>query len=232
MHACGCSEKKNTTYRIPESVMNKKSAIYNIFENRRRYPRLIIEMPVALCRSDSLQVTACIYDLSPDGAQIRYDGKSANLLFEPSLSLNKLREYTYTLKFDLLYAEKKVQIDIGVIPVYQHKIDTGLYSMGLSFDKNETDMIAVVNNYLNYELMPTSDEISQHIPPEELQELNKRRLDSSRLNPEHAAKQDPDSMRAPYIDRELLWEAINKITRDMKSLQESVDEIKRKLTRG
>ena len=50
------------------------------YEEKRAYPRLKVDCPVRLTTSDGQEISARIYDMSPDGLQIRCDRQSAAIL--------------------------------------------------------------------------------------------------------------------------------------------------------
>ena len=50
------------------------------YEERRKYPRLKINLPARVSRHQGKQVDAMIYDLSPDGIQVRCTKQTAGLV--------------------------------------------------------------------------------------------------------------------------------------------------------
>ncbi len=117
-------------------------------------------MPATLARPDGFETEVNFYNLSPDGAQIRYPKTVANKLFGDLKVDREVKISSFILKFVLACDGVEEQVRINVTSVYQHKIDDDRYSMGLKFDESETEMITIINDYLARQLEPAAHEYS------------------------------------------------------------------------
>lgn len=109
---------------------------------------------------------ARFFNISPDGAQIKYSKDVADKLFNRSISVQEARSLTFGLKFSLPVGGSDRAIDIAAKPVYQHRLDSGEYTMGLLFDDANEVMKERINSYLFYHLEPGVEELRRQFPLE------------------------------------------------------------------
>lgn len=70
-------------------------------DDRRKYPRLRLDIPARIYYEARKYVAATIYDISPDGLQIRCDGKTALTLNPDGRQIKKKTRKTVVVKFKL-----------------------------------------------------------------------------------------------------------------------------------
>ncbi len=58
----------------------KSRSQYESFEDRRKYPRLIMNLPVKVKNQQGRYIEAKLHDISPDGLQLRCNRKTAELI--------------------------------------------------------------------------------------------------------------------------------------------------------
>ncbi len=124
--------------------MKSVQPVSKIFDSRREYPRLQLNIPLSLRRTDGVTIEAILHDLSPNGAQIRYTGDRADLLPTLQISSKDLKSLKYLLSFHLANADNTTAINIEARPVYARRLKTGETAMGMLFDcglKKEKDKI-------------------------------------------------------------------------------------------
>lgn len=115
---------------------NKTESMYEIFEKRRNYPRLELNLPVTITGSSGNSFTGTLYDLSPDGVQLRYPVKDGINLFPDKDTLTKdIKSLKCVLQFELVYDETAVQVVLEAYPVYLQADNEDTLSAGMSFSK-------------------------------------------------------------------------------------------------
>ncbi len=61
---------------------------YNIYEERRQYPRVVVDVPVAILTQNKTAIRTVAHDISPDAMQIRCDRVTAYSLHPSGKSLS------------------------------------------------------------------------------------------------------------------------------------------------
>jgi hypothetical protein len=128
-----------------------------LFESRREYPRARLNIPLSLQRVDGVIIKAVLYDLSPNGIQIRYTGDRADLLLARPVSSKDLKSIKYLLSFHLPGVDNTAAVNIEALPVYTRRQESGETAIGMLFDcalKTERDKIL---NFLMYLSEPDKD---------------------------------------------------------------------------
>ena len=111
--------------------MKAVQPVTKIFDSRREYPRLQLNIPLSLRRTDGVTIEAILHDLSPNGVQIRYAGDRTDLLPTRQGSPNDLKSIKYLLSFHLPIADNTTAINIEARPVYARRLKSGETAMGM-----------------------------------------------------------------------------------------------------
>ncbi|MBI4006222.1 MAG: PilZ domain-containing protein [Gammaproteobacteria bacterium] len=134
----------------------KITPMYKIFESRRQFPRLIMNIPAVVTGSGGKRFKVILYDLSPDGAQIRYliqDG--VNLFPGTNISIKNITSLKCILQFKLSYKGVIQKIKVIAYPVYIRSIDDKTSASGMLFDRKDAAENKKINDFLFHQVETT-----------------------------------------------------------------------------
>lgn len=213
--------------------MSKIPRIFEVFEKRREYPRLQMDLPLKIVCSNGIEADARFFDLSPDGAQVRYSRDAADRLFGLDMTTPRgFKPVTYKLSTRLIDGDFAEQIIIGFLPVYQLPIDNDTWSMGLLFNRGDKEMLGKINRFLLYELQPDqpgSDPVGQAdvSTRDRLNHILHAGLREAGDTPPPAAT--VEHVRPAAEDTDLVRQELLRISTTLGVLLEAVNDIKRRL---
>jgi len=93
--------------RVRPMDINK---IHKRYEEGRRFPRIKVTVPITLAYEEQQKLEAMIYDVSPEGIQIRCNHETAKLLQlkKEHIEGNKRREVVSVFNLPVMRQEKKL----------------------------------------------------------------------------------------------------------------------------
>ena len=132
------------------------------FENRRRFPRLRMNLPVTVTGPDGTKFKAVIYDMSPDGVQIRHDVNVGREMFqEKESSTEDLLKSHSLLQFDLAYSKTVDHVRIKSRCAYLRPIDDDTLASGLFFSEENLEENKKISDFLFYQLQLSYADLEQ-----------------------------------------------------------------------
>jgi len=145
----------------PMNPGNTTESMYEIFEKRRNYPRLQLNLPVIITGAGGNNFTGTIYDLSPDGVQLRYAIKDGLNLFPViNTRISDIKSLKCVLQFELVYDETSVQVVLETYPIYLRAENENTLSAGMYFSKiNAPAESKKVNDFLFHKLETSYSEL-------------------------------------------------------------------------
>jgi hypothetical protein len=152
------------------------------FENRRRFPRLKMQLPVAVTGPDGRKIKGSIRNISPGGAQISYAPTKGKIILQPDASaLDTAKSGLYTLNFDLSYEDAVARVRIGAYPVYTQSAKEDEQVCGMIFSEKKLSENKKISDFLFYQLQVsfTDLEYAKDVDPEaedEAEDLIERTL--------------------------------------------------------
>lgn len=130
------------------------------FENRRHYPRLNLDLPVAITNSGGEILNADIYNISPDGIQIRYKVNDGVDIFRDLTSSEEdFSIVNCNLEFDLEYPDKVDHIKIDAFPLYIDPVDNEEMACGMLFSDKELPENKKISDFLFFQLQASFAEL-------------------------------------------------------------------------
>ena len=140
---------------------NKTESMYEIFEKRRAYPRLELNLPVTITGSSGNSFTGTLYDLSPDGVQLRYSVKDGlNLFPDKDTHIKDIKSLKCVLQFELAYDETAAQVVLEAYPIYLQAENEDTLSAGMYFSKiNASTETKKVHDFLFSKLATSYSEL-------------------------------------------------------------------------
>lgn len=126
---------------------------YKVFEDRRNYPRLKINIPAEVTGSSGQTVAVTLYDLSPESAQIRFPiAGGTNLFPSKTAPIEEIKSLWFAVSFELSYKGNTYKIKLNAHPVYLRTVDDKIMSSGILFIENKWEEMKKVSDYLFYQL--------------------------------------------------------------------------------
>ena len=131
---------------------------YDFYEETRKYPRVHINLPITIYLDNKRFITASIYDISPDGLQIRCTRAVAEALnprgkrikYEDNIIVNT--KFTVPIDDEQHVVAVSCQIYYFVILPDVEGEDV---AFGLKFKKFEGESIRHIGDLIENELEPT-----------------------------------------------------------------------------
>jgi len=139
----------------------KTTPVHKSFESRRKFPRLIMNIPAIVTGAGGKRFKATLYDLSPDGAQIRYLIKDGiNLFPDKNTSVKDIKALQCILQFKLSYEDRILQIKINARPVYLRSISEDTLAAGILFEEDQAEN-QVIKDFLLSQLEASFTELNK-----------------------------------------------------------------------
>jgi hypothetical protein len=112
-------------------------------------------------KSGNIEVEALLYDISPDGVQIRCDKNTAGIICpKGKITKDDMLQHMQAI-FELPHQKEKKTICIEVIPVYLIFISRDLLALGMQFKTHEKEMLKIIDDFIDGELTPNIGELEE-----------------------------------------------------------------------
>lgn len=115
--------------------MENKDNPYEFYEETRKYPRIKIKIPVQVCLNNGQSITANIFDVSPDGIQIRCRRDRAIALNPAGKRIDKKDNISVKAVFSLPIENEQKQIAVDCL-IYYFVIVPGELEEDIAFGYN------------------------------------------------------------------------------------------------
>ena len=204
-------------------------------ETRREYPRLKTNIPAMASSKTGVNFPAIIRDLSPDGAQITYQGNKDTLLYDKRADLAVLKKLRVSLKFKLPYAENET-VEIHTKPIHHHHLGDKVYVVGLVFDELDIEPKNKIMEYLTYETEPDFEDMKASY---EIKNTGTSSHDKAEKALDHATRSNDDDKYAGNTDvnydmkHELvkLNATLSSLISSVKTIEDKLDRLERKISK-
>lgn len=104
-----------------------------VIDDRRKYPRIETEGVAELILPGEECLLVDMFDVSPDGLQVRF-GKELAVRLKPSIEqLINRKKGQIEIMFSLSFEEKEHSLAAICRPIYVHRIEKDRYAMGMKF---------------------------------------------------------------------------------------------------
>ena len=113
----------------PTDLLQTRRRFRPIFDEKRCYPRIIIDLPVQLTLADGTRLNATVHDVSPDALQIRCG--AGNTLFSKSTDEEDMVDIRLHLPFHAGALNFSAQCRV----VHETAANDGQVACGLRFKK-------------------------------------------------------------------------------------------------
>ena len=124
------------------------------FYDKRKYPRIEQDGEVVLILPDKQKLITRMFDISPDGIQTRFDRDTARAIKPVVENILKKMSGDLHIIFTLSITSKEMKHDAYCRPIYIHRIDSGLYAMGMQFTRLEKESRKVLKKFIEISMEP------------------------------------------------------------------------------
>jgi PilZ domain-containing protein len=210
--------------------------IKRYLETRRQYPRLKTDIHAIVSSQSKKEFPAVIRDLSPDGAQIIYQGNRDELLYEKNASYDVLKKLVIKLKFTLPHI-KNNQVEINSKPIHHHHLGNYKYIVGVVFDNNDTEQNNKIMDYLIYEAGPSLDEIKEIYANKKIILPHKKHLTNITKDVENKESFTDNNIAKEGINFDIKHElhmmstTLNSLVSSIRLIEDKLGRIERKISK-
>ncbi|OGT30578.1 MAG: hypothetical protein A2W28_11235 [Gammaproteobacteria bacterium RBG_16_51_14] len=224
----------------PEQTDRLSLTLFEIYERRRKYPRAILNIPVKIRMDTGIKGEATLYDISPDGIQVRCNRETARIICpEGKITKENVKRHLEVI-FVLPYRRRKKAVCIRVMPVYLLFIAVDLIAFGMQFHRKDKETLKSIEDYIDYELAPSIEELEEILkekigktlpreiraPTEEYTDEGKHEkgkkksdTDEPEYNLVRISKDIQDIRR--YTD--IIHKVLNKLTKELEDIETQLD---------
>jgi hypothetical protein len=103
------------------------------FEEKRKYPRIIVDCPVSMVLPAGREIEALAHDVSPGGLQLRSDKQTARILNAEHEKLKDGPQKDFEVRLMLPAGDKQEKLLVRCRLAYTVKLEDDSYAMGLQF---------------------------------------------------------------------------------------------------
>jgi len=143
-----------------------KTQSYEYYEESRKYPRIKFKRPVQIYYDNGRSVSASIYDISPDGLQIRCNRETAAALNPNGKNNDRKHNLIVNAVFSIPINNELNEVKVSC-KVYYFVIVPGNaeeeVAFGLRFKKFEGKSIKYLGRYILNELEPVTEPLNNNL---------------------------------------------------------------------
>lgn len=130
------------------------------FEKRRKFPRLKMSVPVTITGTRGEIFRAALYDISPDGVQVRLAISDGMKIFPGKESpVDDIKSLLCTLQLDLAYCGSVSHVKIDAHTVCVRTVDDNTLACGMFFSEKELSENKKISDFLFYHVYKSFSEI-------------------------------------------------------------------------
>lgn len=124
------------------------------FEERRKYPRIIVNCPIYLLLSNDEKVKAIVYDVSPGGIQVRCDRITAHKVQYEYESFKEKASTKFKLIFMLPLEGKEEKVGSTCRLAFIMRLENDRYAIGMEFIEMENVSRKTLKRFIEISMEP------------------------------------------------------------------------------
>lgn len=152
-------EKENSKTPKTKKKNKKFLKLYNIYEEKREYPRIKIDILATVEKEDEYKAHVILHDISPDGVQLRCNRKNAMLIHPSGKFISDKAAPEATLKFSLDIEGKENEIIVRIKLFYFTVIDPDVIAFGAKFIQFENSCGHYVDDFIANSIIPIEEKV-------------------------------------------------------------------------
>ena len=138
----------------PKRIHAETRPFYAIYEERRQYPRIVIDVPVQIQTQNEKSILADAYDISPDGLQIRCERLTARALHPSGRSLSDGNGPQVDVTLYLPFPSGQLPLSARCKLFYVAVCPRGDIAFGLQFVKFEGSGSRTLSQFIEKSIEP------------------------------------------------------------------------------
>jgi len=130
-----------------------------LYEERRKYPRIVIDVPLALKKSKGNNINAVAHDISIDGLQIRCSRDAAKALHPSGKFIQENKGPRVEVNFQLPLEKKPESVSMICQVYYLAVLPDNDIAFGLLFKKFKNNSAKLVDRFIMEYIVPVEDKV-------------------------------------------------------------------------
>jgi hypothetical protein len=135
----------------------------DIYEGRRKYPRVVIDRPLYIHRPEGESLRAVAHDISPDGLKIVCDRETAKALHPSGKFIKKDEGPLVEVTFSLPLGQSSEEIGAACQLRYIEVIPDNKIAFGLKFKELKEDGEGVLSRYIAETMRPVEEKLQEFL---------------------------------------------------------------------
>ena len=148
-----------------------------LYEEKRAYPRITLDTLTTISNKDEYKISGVLHDISPDGVQIRVDGKSARTIHPSGKQITTKTQPEVKLKFYLAIDDKNKEVNARVKLFYISIVDLDVVAFGGKFLRFENMTERHVKRFISDSVVPVEEKVVKMLNQPMTGEDIKKKLD-------------------------------------------------------
>lgn len=133
--------------------------LFEVYEAKRKYPRIIIDTPVSIKKSKGELIMAIVHDISLDGLQVRCDRESAQKLHPGGIYIKENKGPKVDVSFSLSLYGGNETVSVNCQIYYLAVTSDDEIAFGLVFKKFKTSNASLVDRFIMESIVPVDDKV-------------------------------------------------------------------------
>ena len=129
-------------------------AEFESFEQKRRYPRIILDHRASLVLPGNQAVNVLLYDLSICAIQMRFDTQTEQTISSVLQYLGDKDLSTLEVRFRIKLNGREEDIHVSCNPLYIFQLDQDIYAMGMQFSDIDNRCAALIKDFVEVSMEP------------------------------------------------------------------------------
>lgn len=169
--------KTNTT---PDE--KKTISLYDIYEEKREYPRISLNAIASLSLPDGFDVSIIVHDMSPDGIQLRCNRKTAHMIHPSGQFITEATAPGLDIRFNLNVDNSEREILAHIKLFYFTIISEDTVAFGARFIRFDKFTDRHVDRFITNAMSPVEEKVLDMLDKPRSEQYIVERLGESAVN--------------------------------------------------
>jgi len=134
--------------------ITSSQADFEKFEQRRRYPRIIMANTASLLFPGNQSVNVMLYDLSVCAIQMRFDSQTEQTIRSALQYLYDEELSTLQVRFRVKLHDKEEDVYVPCKPMYIYQLGQDIFAMGMQFADIENKYLDLIRAFVEVSMEP------------------------------------------------------------------------------
>ena len=124
------------------------------FENRRKYPRISLDVNASLLLPGKQFINVTLHDISVCALQARFDAITQETIRSALQHAGAAEKHVLGIQFRIKLHDKEEEICLPCTPVYICELEQNVFAMGLQFSDVESRNQTLINKFIEVSMEP------------------------------------------------------------------------------